>query len=158
MKAHVDFEWNIAKYFGTLSEAVLLGRSLKSPYTISWWILALSSSLLQIYLEFHASLDFCIVLFFVNPCCFKCILALTFSCKYKLINYAAHFYIPGLDKLRAWWRACAQRVHKEIFACTKLRVQKSIKTPLSSTSMLFKVVSLFLCLKTNNIQHKIWHP
>ena len=34
-----------------------------------------------------------------------------------------------IDELRARWRACAQRAHKEIFACTILRVRKSIKAP-----------------------------
>ena len=48
----------------------------------------------------------------------------------------------------------ARNVHAKRFS----RARKSIKTPLSSTPMLFKVVSLFLCLKANNIEHnKIWH-
>ena len=37
----------------------------------------------------------------------------------------------------------ARNVHAEIFACTKLRTRKSVKTLLSSTRMLFKVVSCF---------------
>ena len=37
----------------------------------------------------------------------------------------------------------ARNVHAEVFACTKLRARKSIKTPLSSTPMLFKVLSYF---------------
>ena len=37
--------------------------------------------------------------------------------------------------------ACTQRARKEVFACTKLRARKLIKTPLSSIPMLVKVVS-----------------
>ena len=33
--------------------------------------------------------------------------------------------------------------NKEVFTCTKLRAHKSMKTPLSSTPMLSKVVSYF---------------
>ena len=36
-----------------------------------------------------------------------------------------------------------EHVCKEVFACTKLHARKSIKTPLSSTPMLFKIVSCF---------------
>ena len=49
----------------------------------------------------------------------------------------------GLNKLRARWRACTQRARKELFACTKLRARKSVKTLLTSTPTLFKVVSYF---------------
>ena len=44
--------------------------------------------------------------------------------------------------------ACTQRARKEVFACTKLRARKSVKIPLSSTWMLFKVAGCF-CLKAN---------
>ena len=56
-------------------------------------------------------------------------------------------YSPGLNKLRARWQAFAQRARKEVFACTKLRARKSIKTLLSSSRMLFKVVSCFCVWK-----------
>ena len=36
-----------------------------------------------------------------------------------------------------------ERARKKVFACTKLHARKSIKTPLSSTPMLFKVASCF---------------
>ena len=44
-----------------------------------------------------------------------------------------------------------ERARKEIFACTNLRARKSNKTPLSSTPMLYKVLSFFLCVEANNI-------
>ena len=48
------------------------------------------------------------------------------------------------DKVdRTWQIARMQRARKEVFACTKLRARKSIKTPLSSTLILFKVASCF---------------
>ena len=45
-----------------------------------------------------------------------------------------------------------QHAHKEVLACMKLCARKSIKTLLSSTRMLFNVVSCF-CLKEDNIRH-----
>ena len=59
----------------------------------------------------------------------------------------------GLDILRARRQSCTERARKEVFACTELRARTSIKTSLSSTPMLFKVVSYFLCLKASNIRH-----
>ena len=50
-------------------------------------------------------------------------------------------YDTGLERLRARWWACMQCACKEVFMCTKLCAGKSIKTPSSSTRMLFKVVS-----------------
>ena len=48
-------------------------------------------------------------------------------------RYLIFFYLhPGLDKLRARWRACTQCARKEVFACRKLLARKSIKTFLSS--------------------------
>ena len=41
----------------------------------------------------------------------------------------------------------ACNVHTEVFACTKLQARKSIKTSLSSTPILFKVVSYFCVWK-----------
>ena len=52
----------------------------------------------------------------------------------------------------------AKHLCKGVFACTKLRTYKSLKTSLSSTPIVSKVVSYFLCLKASNIWHnKIWH-
>ena len=51
--------------------------------------------------------------------------------------------ISGLDKLRARWQASTQRARKEVFACTKLRARKSVKTLLSSAQKLFKLASCF---------------
>ena len=63
-----------------------------------------------------------------------------------------------LNKLCARWQVCMQHACKEVFMCTKLRACKSRKTTLSSTLMLFKILSSFLCLEASNIQHnKIWH-
>ena len=53
----------------------------------------------------------------------------------------------GLDKLCARLRACMQRARKEVFTCTKLCARKSIKTPVRSTPMLFKVASFFYVWK-----------
>ena len=53
----------------------------------------------------------------------------------------------GLNKLHPQWQACTQCAHKEVFACTKLCARKSIKTPLHSTWMLFKLVSYFCVWK-----------
>ena len=50
----------------------------------------------------------------------------------------------GLDKLHAWW---CEHACKKVFTCTKLCAHKSIKTLLSSTPMLFKVVSYFCVWK-----------
>ena len=66
--------------------------------------------------------------------------------------------LGGLNKLHAWSRACMQRACNEFFTCMELRGRKSIKTSFTSTPMLFKVVSCFLCLKANNIwNNKICH-
>ena len=48
--------------------------------------------------------------------------------------------LSGLNKLRVRRRACTQYARKEVFACTKFRAPKSIKTPLSKTLMLFKLM------------------
>ena len=50
---------------------------------------------------------------------------------------------PGLDKFCTRLQVCMQRACKEVFACTKLGADKSIKTPLSSITMVFKVASCF---------------
>ena len=54
---------------------------------------------------------------------------------------------PGLDKLCARWRACMQRARKEVFLCTKSHARKLVKTFLTSTPTLFKVVSYFCVWK-----------
>ena len=53
----------------------------------------------------------------------------------------------ALKKLLLWWRSCTHRARKKGFMCTKLRARKSIKTPLSSTPMLFKASSNFCAWK-----------
>ena len=61
--------------------------------------------------------------------------------------YNAGYEQAGLDKLRARWRACTQRARKEVFACTKLRARKSVKTLFTSTTTLMKLVNYFCVWK-----------
>ena len=63
----------------------------------------------------------------------------------EIILQLSKVYCAGLDKLCAQWWACIHRARKELFACTKLCACKSVKTLLTSTPTLFKVVSYF-CL------------
>ena len=65
----------------------------------------------------------------------------------------------GLNKLHAWWRACrvtnlACNMHIKRFSRTQNYAHKSTKTLLSSTIMLFMVVSYF-CVWNQIISVKI---
>ena len=57
------------------------------------------------------------------------------------------FYDTGLNKLCTQRWACMQCAHKRIITCTKLCAHKSIKTPLGSIPMLFKIVCYFCVWK-----------
>ena len=62
------------------------------------------------------------------------------------LDYSSSFhhsalYLTGLNKLQTQLQACTQHCCNKVFACTKFCVCKSIKTPLSSPAMLFKVAS-----------------
>ena len=65
----------------------------------------------------------------------------------KFLEFFSFLFTSGLDKLCLWWWPCKQCGSKEIFECSKLCACKSIKTPLSSTPILFKVMSYFCVWK-----------
>ena len=67
--------------------------------------------------------------------------------KYVIVFFFCGMAEAGLYILHAWWWACMEHAHQEVFACMKSFGHKSIKTTLSSTSMLFKVVSYFCIWK-----------
>ena len=62
-------------------------------------------------------------------------------------NNLQQWFCAEFDKLCAQWRVFTQHASEEVFACTKLRARKLTKTSLSSSPMLFKVVSYFCVWK-----------